>query len=223
MNAKTPLAEPDNDPVLTPDAFSRLARAKLLAMPAPRPPHEQRTSPSDYDLNPSMWKPSPPLRAAAVLVPVVAREPLSVLLTQRAPTLSQHAGQIAFPGGRIDGEHETATQAALREAEEEIGLPPQFVTPLGFLDTYRTGTGYSIQPLVGLVKPGFHITLSEGEVAEAFEVPLAFLMNEQNHEMHTRYWEGGDRRFYAMPFEGRFIWGATAGILKNMHKRLFGS
>ena len=151
----------------------------------------------------------------------MAREPVTLLLTQRAATLSKHAGQIAFPGGRIDPEDASPAAAALREAYEEIGLPPEFVTPLGFLDSYRTGTGYRIEPLVALVQPGFELRLQESEVADAFEVPLAFLMDHANHETHTKIWQGAERRFYAMPYENRYIWGATAGILKNMHERLF--
>ena len=198
-----------------PAGFAARARAKLTAAP------EVGTSPSDFDLNPDFRPPVATLRPAAVLVAVVARDPLTLLLTQRADSLNHHAGQIAFPGGRIDGDGETPVEAALREAEEEIGLAPHLVTPLGFLDTYRTGTGYSIEPLVALVDPGFTLRLQAGEVADAFEVPLAFLMDQANHQMHTKIWQGAERRFYAMPYENRFIWGATAGILKNMHERLF--
>jgi 8-oxo-dGTP pyrophosphatase MutT (NUDIX family) len=198
-----------------PAGFAAHARAKLNAVP------QLGKSPSDFDLNPGFERPVVTLRPAAVLVAVVARTELTLLLTQRADTLNHHAGQIAFPGGRIDGVDETAAEAALREAEEEIGLSPQLVTPLGFLDTYRTGTGYEIEPLVALVEPGFTLRLQEGEVADAFEVPLAFLMDQANHQLHTKIWQGAERRFYAMPYENRFIWGATAGILKNMHERLF--
>ncbi len=198
-----------------PAGFAAHARAKLTAAP------QAGTIPSDFDLNPDFRPPVATLRPAAVLVAVVAREELTLLLTQRAETLNHHAGQIAFPGGRIDGEGETPVEAALREAEEEIGLAPHLVTPLGFLDTYRTGTGYLIEPLVALVDPGFTLRLQAGEVADAFEVPLAFLMDQANHQMHTKIWQGAERRFYAMPYENRFIWGATAGILKNMHERLF--
>ena len=195
--------------------FAAHARARLNAGPG------FSKSPSDFDLNPGFKPPVATLRPAAVLVAVVARQELTLLLTQRADTLNHHAGQIAFAGGRIDGDDETPAQAALREAEEEIGLASQLVTPLGFLDTYRTGTGYAIEPLVALVDPGFTLRLQEGEVVDAFEVPLAFLMDQANHQMHTKEWLGVERRFYAMPYENRFIWGATAGILKNMHERLF--
>jgi 8-oxo-dGTP pyrophosphatase MutT (NUDIX family) len=110
---------------------------------------------------------------------------------------------------------------ALREAQEEIGLDPRFVEPLGYLDAYRTGTGFRIFPVVGIVREGFTLQLEAREVADAFEVPLAFLMDEANHRTETRVWRGQERRFYAMAFEQRYIWGATAGIMKNMHKRLF--
>jgi 8-oxo-dGTP pyrophosphatase MutT (NUDIX family) len=110
---------------------------------------------------------------------------------------------------------------ALREADEEIGLKAQFVEPLGYLDTYRTGTGYRIFPVVALVRDGFHLQLDPREVVDTFEVPLPFLMDERNHQLHTRAWRGAERRFHAMPFEQRYIWGATAGIMKNMHQRLF--
>jgi 8-oxo-dGTP pyrophosphatase MutT (NUDIX family) len=182
--------------------------------------------PSDFDLNPELI-PEPaaqsPLRPAAVLVPVIARASLTVLLTQRTDSLPSHAGQIAFPGGKMEAQDQDPIATALREAREEIGLDSRFVDPLGYLDTYRTGTGYRIFPVVALVREGFALALDAGEVSDTFEVPLAFLMDEQNHATHTRPWGGAERRFYAMPYEQRYIWGATAGIMKNMHQRLFGS
>jgi 8-oxo-dGTP pyrophosphatase MutT (NUDIX family) len=183
-----------------------------------------RESPSDFDLNPEL---SPEafaaekLQPAAVLVPVVSRGELTVLLTQRTESLPRHAGQIAFPGGRMEPGDADPIATALREAEEEIGLKPRFVEPLGYLDTYRTGTGYRIFPVVALVRDGFHLQLDPREVVDAFEVPLPFLMDERNHRLHSRSWRGAERRFHAMPFEQRYIWGATAGIMKNMHQRLF--
>jgi len=159
--------------------------------------------------------------AAAVLVAITDRPEPGVLLTLRQPHLRRHAGQIAFPGGRVDSGDEDAVAAALREAQEEIGLDPSFVEPLGYLDAYRTGTGFRIFPVVSLVREGFTLALDAREVADTFEVPLAFLMDERNHRTEARTWLGVERRFYAMPFEDRYIWGATAGIMKNMHKRLF--
>jgi len=179
-------------------------------------------APSDFDLNPDLAPEAaggPVPRPAAVLVPIVARGELSVLLTQRTDALPSHAGQISFPGGKIEA-GEDARAAALRETQEEIGLSADFIDPLGFLDPYRTGTGFRIFPLVAIVREGFQLTLDPNEVADAFEVPLSFLMDARNHETHSRIWRGGERRFYAMPFEQRYIWGATAGIVKNLHERL---
>ncbi|MGB5092498.1 MAG: CoA pyrophosphatase [Parvibaculum sp.] len=163
----------------------------------------------------------PRLRAAAVLVPIVdhAHGP-HVLLTRRADHLGQHSGQVAFPGGKIDA-GETAAEAALREAEEEVGLARSYVKVAGFLDPYETGTGFRIVPVIAFVQPGFTLTISTDEVAEAFEVPLSFLMNPDNHERHSVIWRGRPREYYAMPYDGHHIWGATAGMLRNMYDRIF--
>ncbi len=180
--------------------------------------------PSDFDLNPDLaaeLSGHPPPCPAAVLVPIVVRARLNVLLTQRTDSLSRHPGQIAFPGGKMEAGDADPIATALRETQEEIGLSASFVEPLGYLDAYRTGTGYRIFPVVALVREGFELALDPNEVADAFEVPLAFLMDARNHKTHIRSWGGGERRFYAMPFEQRYIWGATAGIIKNMHERLF--
>jgi 8-oxo-dGTP pyrophosphatase MutT (NUDIX family) len=179
--------------------------------------------PSDFDLNPELLPelarhPAP--RAAAVLVPIVARPNLTVLFTQRTDHLPSHAGQISFPGGKMEDGDSDPLATALREAREEIGLSPSFVEPLGFLDPYRTGTGFRIAPVVAIVQPGFTLTLDPNEVADAFEVPLGFLMDASNHKTHVRTWRGSERRYYAMPFEQRYIWGATAGIMKNLYERL---
>ena len=160
-------------------------------------------------------------RPAAVLLPIVNRpEGLSVLLTLRASDLRAHSGQVAFPGGKID-EGETPREAALREAREEIGLEERFVEPLGWLDPYLTGTGFRVAPLVALVEPTFALRVNKREVAEVFETPFAFLMDPANHRLDEREWQGRVRRFYAMPHEGRYIWGATAGILRNLYEKLF--
>jgi 8-oxo-dGTP pyrophosphatase MutT (NUDIX family) len=163
----------------------------------------------------------PPARPAAVLVPIVLRPALTVLLTQRSHALQYHAGQISFPGGRIEAVDKGPLDCALREAEEEIGLTRTYVEPLGYLDGYRTGTGFQIVPVVGLVRPGFSLALDAREVADAFEVPLEFLMDPANHRKDSREWRGRRRYFYAIPHGERYIWGATAGMLKNMHRKLF--
>jgi 8-oxo-dGTP pyrophosphatase MutT (NUDIX family) len=179
---------------------------------------------SDYDMNPQA-RPGQalPLRPAAVLVPLVMHEAgLSVLPPRRADTLRQHTGQIAFPGGRCDA-GETFVEAALREAEEEIGLDRSFVEVAGLLTPYETVTGYRVIPVVGFVRPGFTLTLNKGEVAEAFEAPFDFLMNTANHQRQSRQTPSGEHRyFYAMPYEDYYIWGATAGMLRGLYQRLYG-
>ena len=166
--------------------------------------------------------PTRPWRPAAVLMPVVARpEGASMLLTLRTASLRDHSGQIAFPGGKIDPQDESPLAAALREAEEEIGLDRARVTPLGYLQPYSTGTGFIIVPTVALVHEPFALTLNESEVAEAFEVPLGFLMEATNHERRSRELNGAIRHFYAMPYGDRLIWGITAGLIRNLYERLY--
>jgi 8-oxo-dGTP pyrophosphatase MutT (NUDIX family) len=161
-------------------------------------------------------------RLAAVLVPVVDRAgEASVLLTRRAAELPTHAGQIAFPGGKMSETDATIVDTALREAQEEIGLAPRLVAPLARLDTYHTRTGFRIVPVLGLVSPGFSLTPDPAEVAEIFGVPLQFLMTVANHRRHSMEWQGRERFFYAMPYGDRYIWGATAGILRIMYERLY--
>lgn len=200
-----------------------LASTRLLPSPA-GPEMATRTTrllPSDYDLNPQVRPLSPAkLRPAAVLVPIVANAPLNVLMTQRTPHLAAHAGQIAFPGGKIEPNDETPLAAALREAHEEIGLDPSFVEPLGYVEPYETSTGFLVTPVIGVVKPGFTLKADPHEVADIFSVPLAFLLDEANHRIDAREWRGAQRQFYAIPHEGRYIWGATAGIIRALHRRL---
>jgi 8-oxo-dGTP pyrophosphatase MutT (NUDIX family) len=178
---------------------------------------------SDYDLSPEFRPPAKPaLRDAAVLAPIVVREEgCSVILTRRADTLASHTGQIAFPGGRLDP-GENPVEAALREACEEIGLDPAFVDPVGLSDRYETVTGYGVEPVVGLVRPGFQLRPNPDEVAETFEVPFAFLMDPANHRRDFFERDGARRWFYAMPFEGKYIWGATAGMVRALWARLYG-
>jgi 8-oxo-dGTP pyrophosphatase MutT (NUDIX family) len=161
-----------------------------------------------------------PIRPAAVLIPVVDHPKPTVILTQRSAHLNDHAGQISFPGGKIDPTDATPLDAALREAEEEIGLSREFVEPIGYLDLYGTSFGFRILPTVARVKPGFKLRINAAEVDDAFEVPLSFLMDPANHQLHSKAFRGIERTFYAMPFEERYIWGATAGILRVLYERI---
>ncbi len=196
-----------------------LTRARLLQKP---PDLENVASgASDYDLNPGMRDASAgPLTPAAVLVPILLQTPLTVLLTERTAHLSAHAGQIAFPGGKIEANDADACAAALREAHEETGLDPSFAETLGFGEPYRTGTGFIITPVVAFIGAGFALSPDPAEVASVFTVPLAFLLDERNHEQHSRQWRGAERRFYAIPYQNRYIWGATAGIIRTLSRRL---
>jgi 8-oxo-dGTP pyrophosphatase MutT (NUDIX family) len=187
-------------------------RSRRLAsgLPVPRPPLG-----SDFSLNGVVPAPTS-FRPAAV--PLVRRERgITVLLTQRTEDMPSHAGQIAFPGGRQQKEDADAAATALRETEEEVGLSRTFVEVIGPVDRYRTGTGYEITPIVGIVTPGFTIHADPREVADVFEVPLAHFLDEKNHRIDSRVWQGRERRYYAMPYGDRYIWGATAGMLKNLH------
>jgi 8-oxo-dGTP pyrophosphatase MutT (NUDIX family) len=161
-----------------------------------------------------------PIRPAAVLIAVVDHPQPTVLLTQRAAHLHDHAGQISFPGGKIDPTDATPLDAALREAWEEVGLMREFIDPIGYLDLYGTGFGFRILPTVARVRPGFSLRISEDEVDDAFEVPLAFLMNAANHQVHSKEFRGIMRSYYAMPFADRYIWGATAGMLRVLYERI---
>jgi 8-oxo-dGTP pyrophosphatase MutT (NUDIX family) len=162
-----------------------------------------------------------PIRPAAVLIAVVGHPEPTVLLTQRAAHLNDHAGQISFPGGKIDATDASPLDAALREAEEEIGLGREFIDPIGYLDLYGTAFGFRILPTLARVKPGFKLRINEDEVDDAFEVPLAFLMNPANHQIHNKEFRGIERSYYAMPFAERYIWGATAGILRVLYERIY--
>jgi len=179
----------------------------------------------DHDVNarPADWK-EVDLRPASVLVPLVMRpEAITVLLTQRTEELPSHAGQVAFPGGRYHVDDADAVATALRETEEEIGLPRHQVKVIGQLDTYATGTGYAITPVVGLVHPPLELKPDPREVADIFEVPLRFFLDPVNHELRSAFWQGRERQFYVMPYQNRYIWGATAGMLKNLYHVLVDS
>ena len=184
----------------------------------------RRPSTGDFDLNPVMldWVDAQQgLKPAAVLVPIVEREPeLTVLLTKRTDHLHHHAGQVSFPGGRVETSDASVVDTALRETEEEIGLTRDFVDIAGYLDDYQTGTGFHITPVVGFVRPGFDLVPDTFEVADIFEVPLSFLFDPANHQEHSREWNGRQRRYFAMPYGDYFIWGATAGMLMNLYRRV---
>jgi 8-oxo-dGTP pyrophosphatase MutT (NUDIX family) len=178
----------------------------------------------DHVLNPDLYQDGLAAVAtpAAVLVPIVPRgDGVNVILTRRSGALRRHAGQVAFPGGRIDPDDDGPAHAALREAEEEIGLDRNVVTPLGFLDVYLTHSGFRILPLVALVTPPFALVINPQEVAEAFEVPLQFLMEPANHVQESRVRDGVTRNFYVMPYGENKIWGVTAGIVRNLYERLY--
>jgi 8-oxo-dGTP pyrophosphatase MutT (NUDIX family) len=205
------------------DFFDR-ARARLrLDVPPALHDHAAPATRGDLDLDPALWERAgvAATRPAAVLVPVVDRPDPAVLLTQRTADLASHAGQIAFPGGKMDPDDATPAAAAMREAEEEIGLAHSVIQPIGYLDLYLTFSGFRIVPTVARVAPDYRLQLNPSEVADAFEVPLAFLMDVQNHALHSRDWKGISRRYYAMPYGERYIWGVTAGILRNLYERIY--
>ena len=184
-------------------------------------------------LMPPVWEPEVrreprftdhPPRHAAVLVPVFLRDEPTVLLTERTAHLPTHAGQIAFPGGKIDPHDRSATAAAVREAHEEVGLDPADLEVLGSLPEYVTATAFVVTPVVALVPAHAAVRPNPQEVAEAFEVPLAFLMDPAHHRRHEMLWEGQPRQWFSMPYRDggreRFIWGATAAMLRNLYRFL---
>jgi 8-oxo-dGTP pyrophosphatase MutT (NUDIX family) len=205
-----------------PDFFRRVRRRLSLDVPtALRDPAAPAVR-GDLDLDPETWAKAgvTATKPAAVLIPVVDRPAPTVILTQRTANLPSHAGQIAFPGGKIDGD-ETPTAAALREAEEEIGLAPALVEPLGYLDLYLTFSGFRILPTVARVERNFALTPNHSEVADVFEVPLEYLMSPENYQRKSRDWNGIVRHYYEIPYRSRYIWGVTAGILRNLYERIY--
>jgi 8-oxo-dGTP pyrophosphatase MutT (NUDIX family) len=206
-------------------SFFDRARARLtLKVPPALSDPMASGARGDLDLNPAMWERAgvAATRPAAVLIPVIDRAEPTVLLTIRTQELTSHAGQVAFPGGKIDPQDESPVAAALREAKEEVGLAPTLIEPLGYLDLYLTFSGFRILPTVARVRPGFELTINPSEVTETFEVPLAFLMTPANYQRRSREWKGIDREYYAIPFGDRYIWGITAGIVRNLYDRVYG-
>ena len=220
-----PSFDPRQIPVVSDpsDSALPLARAERLTADGLRhlfrsPPEwepELRREPRFMDRRPAN---------AAVLIPLVMHDELHVLLTQRTTTLSTHSGQIAFPGGRLDDTDASPSAGALREAQEEIGLAPERVEVLGSLPEYITGSAFTVTPVVGLVRPGFELVPNPHEVDAVFEVPLSFLMNPLNHRRHVVELEGVRRQWFSMPYHDNgqewFIWGATAGMLRNLYRLL---
>jgi 8-oxo-dGTP pyrophosphatase MutT (NUDIX family) len=211
------------DTVAGQNFFDRARRQLSFDVPAALRDLTVSAARGDLDLDPESWKKAGVIAAkpAAVLIPVVDQKTPTVILTQRTDGLPNHAGQIAFPGGKIDPPDETPVGAALREAEEEIGLAPALVEPLGYLDLYLTFSGFRILPTVARIAPEFALELNRFEVAEVFEVPLDFLMTPENYRRKSRNWNGIIRHYYEIPYLNRYIWGVTAGILRNLYERVY--
>jgi 8-oxo-dGTP pyrophosphatase MutT (NUDIX family) len=205
------------------DFYERAAARLALEVPPGLTDPTVTPKRGDHDIDPVMQAIAEvrPIRPAAVLIPVIDRAEPAVLLTQRTTDLTSHAGQIAFPGGKLDPTDASPLAAALREAEEEVGLDRRFVHPLGYLDVYMTTLGFRIVPTLARVDPDFKLTLSRAEVDDAFEVPLWFLMQPGNYHRRRREWRGLMRTSYAIPFGDRDIWGVTAGILRNLCERIY--
>lgn len=180
----------------------------------------------DHDMNPAVKATlgdNRPLSPAAVLMPIVDHDSgPTVILTERTHHLRTHAGQVSFPGGKVEKQDMGPVDTALRETEEEIGLYRDYIDIVGALEVYETSTGFSITPIVGFVTPGFELSIDENEVADVFEVPLEFVMDPQNHRRESRKWQGQLRHYYAMLYGDHYIWGATAGMLVNLSRKMLG-
>jgi 8-oxo-dGTP pyrophosphatase MutT (NUDIX family) len=201
-------------------AFESLLRRRLD--PLDHVARDGALTRSDNDLNPDWPDRINATRGAAVLAPIIKRASgWTMLFTVRSVETPAHPGQISFPGGRVQAEDGSAVETALRETEEEIGLSRSFIEPIGAWDRYDTITGFRVTPIVGLVEPGFELTLEPREVASVFEAPLDFLMNPANHEKREAQWQGRTRYYYVVPYQDHFIWGATAGMIRALYERLY--
>ena len=206
-------------PLYSAAEFRRRAQSQALSIGA-----ESWREHGDSVLNPSVVPhiEGMDMRDAAVLVPVVDDgDEARVIFTQRTKTMRKHSGQVAFPGGAVDDTDRDVEEAAVREAEEEISLDRRFVEPVARLPDYKALSGFSITPVLAIVQPGFQLIPNPDEVEAVFDVPLSFLMDPTNHAMGTGVWMGGERRYYRMPYEGRNIWGITAGIVRVIYERLY--
>jgi 8-oxo-dGTP pyrophosphatase MutT (NUDIX family) len=178
----------------------------------------------DYDLHPELRPPTQTAAVeAAVLLPIILRDEPTILFTQRTVHLARHSGQVSFPGGRSEASDLSPLETALRETREETGIDASFVSVAGYLPRYRTGTGFDISPVVGILSDGFTLAPNPNEVAEAFESPLSFFLDPANRRRETRVWGGRERTFYVFTPQGRTIWGATAAILVDFAARLTGA
>jgi 8-oxo-dGTP pyrophosphatase MutT (NUDIX family) len=218
-------ATPDTPLIVGRDFFDRARQKLTLEVPQALYDHSiEEFARGDIDLDPQTWKAAgvKATRPAAVLIPVIDHAEPGVLLTTRTSDLPSHASQIAFPGGKIDPTDASPLAAALREADEEIGLDHALIEPIGYLDLYLTFSGFRILPVVARVIPNYELRINASEVADAFEVPLAFVMDAANHKKASRDWKGVTRHYYEMPFGERYIWGVTAGILRNLYEKIYG-
>ncbi len=207
-----PIESVAGEPAVAPERLTQAWLRQRFASPP-------QWTPENFDENPLRRQSGTPV-PASVLMPLVMRDDgVSMLLTQRTAHLHDHAGQVSLPGGRVDASDQSAIETALRETEEEVGLHRRHIEVLGTLPDYFTGTGFCVTPVVALVQPPFDLRADPFEVAEIFEVPLSFLMNGMHHQRRTFEFPGGvgRRTFYAMPYERFFIWGATAGMLRNLY------
>ena len=202
----------------------KIAKAVSPELPSEKVLYSGRGQSGDFQLNPVLLElhKNRDLPLATVLIGVVEYEEAPrVILTRRSENLKKHSGQVAFPGGKVDDTDPSPLDAVLRETEEEIGLTSGYIDIAGYLETFETGSGFMVLPVVGFIRPGFELKINTEEVADVFEVPLNFLMNRENHNIKQDVWNGQLRSYYSMSHEQYHIWGVTAGILRNLSERAF--